>query len=82
MARTEADIRLAVLKQLAATGVPLTAEAIDAALAGPVPPGTVDPQTGKLQVTEAMLRPGSDWLRSNRAALNAALAADKVEVVD
>jgi hypothetical protein len=76
----EVDIRLYTLKQLLARGATLPPDAIDAALAGPEP-GKVD-ANGRLRVTEEMIAPGSPWMRANRAAFNAALAEDKVDVVD
>jgi hypothetical protein len=76
----EVDIRLYTLKQLLTRGATLPPDAIAAALAGPEL-GVVD-QGGRLRVTEEMIAPGWQWMRENRQRFNAALASDKVDLVE
>jgi hypothetical protein len=76
----ETDVRLDVLRKLAAKGVSLTPDAIAAALDGPEL-GRVDAD-GRLRVTEEMIAPGSQFLRENRAAFNRALAEGRVDIVE
>jgi hypothetical protein len=80
VARSETDIRLAVLKQLMAHGATLPSDAIAAALDGPeLGKAGAD---GRLRVTAAMIAPQAEWLRANRAAFSAALKENRVDLVD
>jgi hypothetical protein len=80
MARSETDIRLAVLKQLMAHGATLPPAAIAAALDGPEL-GVVG-SDGRLRVSQSQIAPGAQWLKDNRDAFKKALAENRVDLVD
>jgi hypothetical protein len=72
---------LETLQRLVKAGAQLSAEQIDAALAGPAPPGTVGAD-GRLRVTQEQLAPNSAWHRENRALVNKHLASNTIDLVD
>jgi len=82
MSRSETDIRLSVIKQLAARGVSLPADAIEEVLAASGPELGKAGADGVLRVSTAQIAPGSAWMRENKEAWKKALVEGKVELVD